>query len=65
MQIEHYGLSYKTNQGYEWWLVLEKPIRKQLERNAAGGLYNAQLKFKVHFFVADSSWIRLQVNSTR
>lgn len=64
-QIEHYGLSYKTKRGHEWWLVLEKPIRKQLERNAASGLYNAELKFKVHFFVADSSWIRLQVNSTR
>ena len=35
VQVEYFGLSYKTKKGHEWWLVLEKPIKKQLEQHAS------------------------------
>ena len=65
LQIGYFGLCYKTKKGHEWWLILEKPIKKQLERNAANGLCNIELKFKIHFFMADSCWMRRQDKPVR
>ena len=64
-QAGNFGLCYKTKKGYEWWLVLEKPIKKQLEQHASTSLGTINLKFKIHFFVAGSSWLRLQDKLTR
>lgn len=65
-QTGHFGLCYKTKRGHEWWLILEKPIRKQLEKYAANyDLCKIELKFKIQFFMADSSWMRMQDKPTR
>ena len=61
IQVGYFGLCYKTKKGYEWWLVLEKPIKKQLEHHVCSSVGTSiNLKFKIHFFVAGSSWLRLQ-----
>ena len=65
-QVGYFGLCYKTKKGYEWWVVLEKPIKKQLEQHAASSVgLCINLKFKIHFFVAGSSWLKLQDKLTR
>ena len=65
IQVGYYGLCYKTKKGYEWWLVLDKPIKKQLEQHACSSVGTINIKFKIHFFVAGSSWLRLQDKLTR
>lgn len=64
-QTGNFGLCYKTKKGHEWWLLLDKPIRKQLERHAANGLCNIKLKFKIRFFTADPCWMKLQDKAVR
>ncbi|KAJ7372882.1 Tyrosine-protein phosphatase non-receptor type 21 [Desmophyllum pertusum] len=65
-EVGYFGLCYKTKKGYEWWVVLEKPIKKQLEQHAASSVgLCINLKFKIHFFVAGSSWLKLQDKLTR
>ncbi|XP_015750419.1 PREDICTED: tyrosine-protein phosphatase non-receptor type 21-like [Acropora digitifera] len=59
-RIGYFGLCYRNKKGHEWWLILEKPIRKQLDKHAASGPHNINLKFKIQFFVTDSCWIKLQ-----
>ena len=65
MQVEYFGLSYKTKKGHEWWLVLEKPIKKQLEQHASSCVGTINLKFKIHFFLSGSSCLRIQDKLTR
>jgi len=65
VQVEYFGLCYKTKKGHEWWLVLEKPIKKQLEQHASSFVGTVNLKFKIHFFVAGSSCLRFQDKLTR
>lgn len=65
VQVENFGLCYKTKKDHEWWLVLEKPIKKQLEQHASKSVRSVNLKFKIHFFVAGSSCLRLQDKITR
>lgn len=65
LQTGNFGLCYKTKKGHEWWLLLDKPIRKQLERHAANGLCNIKLKFKIRFFTADPCWMKLQDKAVR
>lgn len=60
VEIGYFGLCYRNKKGHEWWLILEKPIRKQLDKHASYGLHNINLKFKIQFFVTDSCWIKLQ-----
>lgn len=64
-EVGFFGLSYKNKRGHDWWLILEKPIRKQLEKHAASGLCNIKLKFKIRFFMADPSCMRLQDEAVR
>lgn len=64
-EVEYFGLCYKTKKGHEWWLVLEKPMKKQLEQQAYSCVGTVNLKFKIHFFVAGSSCLRLQDKLTR
>ena len=52
-QASYFGLQYVTKRGRDWWLVLDKPIRKQLEQHGQDGCHNTALKFRVHFFVSD------------
>ena len=65
LQTGIFGLCYKTKKGHDWWLLLDKPIRKQLERHAANGLSNIKLKFKIRFFTTDSCWMKLQDKAVR
>ena len=65
MQVEYFGLCYKTKKGHERWLVLEKTIKKQLEQHAPSCVGTVNLKFKIHFFVAGSSCLRFQDKLTR
>ncbi|KAK2551737.1 Tyrosine-protein phosphatase non-receptor type 21 [Acropora cervicornis] len=60
VEIGYFGLCYRNKKGHEWWLILEKPIRKQLDKHAASGPHNINLKLKIQFFVTDSCWIKLQ-----
>lgn len=59
-EVGYFGLSYKTKKGYDWWLVLEKPIKKQLEQNTISYIGSIRLKLKIHFFVNGASWLKLQ-----
>lgn len=51
-QITYFGLQYVNKKGSEWWLELDKPVSKQLQRHS-NGYFDATLKFQVHFFVSD------------
>ncbi|PFX18121.1 Tyrosine-protein phosphatase non-receptor type 21 [Stylophora pistillata] len=59
-EVGYFGLSYKTKKGHDWWLVLEKPIKKQLEQNTISYIGSIRLKLKIHFFVNGASWLKLQ-----
>ena len=60
LQVGYFGLCYKTKKGYDWWIVLEKSIKKQLEQNTLSSVGSIRLKLKIHFFVTGSSWLKLQ-----
>lgn len=59
-EVGYFGLCYKTKKGYDWWIVLEKSIKKQLEQNTLSSVGSIRLKLKIHFFVTGSSWLKLQ-----
>ncbi|XP_031559142.1 tyrosine-protein phosphatase non-receptor type 21-like [Actinia tenebrosa] len=51
-EVGYFGLQYFTKKGSEWWLELDKPVIKQLQRHAKD-YTNCTLEFQVHFFVAN------------
>lgn len=60
-EISYFGLKYNTKKGREHWVLLNKPLRHQLEKYAANGLSNTVLKLGVNFYVSDINRLRDEI----
>ena len=52
-QILYFGLQYKSKSEYLRWVDREKPLRKQLEKDCINGARDAELRFRVQFYVTN------------
>lgn len=50
-QISYFGLQYQTKSECLRWVDRQKPLRKQLEKYAVDGARNAELRFRVQYYV--------------
>lgn len=60
-QITYFGLQYVNKKGSEWWIELDKPVSKQLQRYGSG-YTDATLKFQVHFFVSNVFYLQEEIS---
>ena len=62
-QISYFGLQYQSKSEYLRWVNRDKPLRKQLEKNGINGARDAELRFRVQYYVTNVT--RLDYEITR
>lgn len=61
LQINYFGLQYQTKLENWKWVDKEKPLRKQLEKYGLDGARNAQLRFRVQYYVTNVTKLQFEI----
>ncbi len=61
IQINYFGLQYQTKYEQYRWVDKEKPLRKQLEKNGIDGAKNAELRFRVQYYVTNITKLKFEI----
>ena len=64
-QISYFGLQYQTKWESLRWVDREKPLRKQLEKYAIDGARNAELRFRVQYYVTTVTKLQYEITRCR
>ena len=59
--MNYFGLQFTNKKHQSRWIVLNKMMKKQLERNGANDGKDMLLLFKIHFFVRDAKILRQEI----
>ncbi len=60
-QINYFGLQYQTKHEVLRWVDKEKPLRKQLEKNGIDGARNAELRFRIQYYVTNITKLKFEI----
>ena len=61
LQINYFGLQYQSKLENWKWVDKEKPLRKQLEKYGLDGARNAQLRFRVQYYVTNVTKLQFEI----
>ena len=61
LQISYFGLQYQTKLESWKWVDKDKPLRKQLEKYGLEGARNAQLRFRVQYYVTNVTKLQFEI----
>ena len=61
LQIQYFGLQYRTKEERFEWVDRDKPLRKQLEKYSISSARNAELQFGVQFYTTDVTTLKFEI----
>jgi protein tyrosine phosphatase len=60
-ETSYFGLQFQTRSETMRWVEREKPLRRQLEKYAINGVQNAELRFRVQYYVTSVTKLEFEV----
>lgn len=61
VQISYFGLQYQDKLEIWKWVDKDKPLRKQLEKYGWEGARNAQLRFRVQYYITNVTKLQFEI----
>ena len=61
LQIVYFGLQYLDKLDYWRWVDKDKPLRKQLQKYGAMGARNAELRFRIQYYITSVTKLQFEI----